>query len=440
VETIGAIATPAGAGGVGIVRVSGENARKIFQRFFDTRDSEIKERYAYFGKVKDEEGNTLDSGIGLFFKSPGSYTGEDVAEFQVHGAPAILKRLLQEILSSGLARLAEPGEFTRRAFLNGKLSLTETERLNLLLRAETELQLRVAGEVEKGRLAGRVRTIRERLLDLRSRLEASIEYPEDDETGDALHAVQKDALEAINEIKSLSVTYDRVIHWTEGVRVVIVGAANSGKSSLLNAIVGFRRAIVTALPGTTRDTVEVRTDIEGLRCTFVDTAGFREPEDEVEAAGISRTKGQIELADVVILIWDAENVSESRNIESQISDNSRLIKIHGKADLLEEIPEGIPAVSSKTGYGLGELLRKIRALFEDVDLDHAFLFTERQKVAVESSIKELQLARSFLLDDGTIEIAAAHLGIACWHLETVIGIVTTDEILDGIFSNFCLGK
>ena len=439
-ETIGAIATPAGAGGVGIVRVSGENAQEIFNRFFHTEYAEIEERYAYLGKVTDREGSTLDSGIGLFFKGPRSYTGEDIVEFQIHGAPIILKRLLQEILQSGLSRLAEPGEFTKRAFLNGKLSLTETERLNLLLQAETELQLRVARELEKGKMARRVREIRERLLALGSRVEASIEYPEEDETGSALDSIQEDASSLVNEMNSLSVTYDRVIHWAEGIRVVIVGAPNSGKSSLLNAIVGYQRAIVTATPGTTRDTVEVTTDIEGLRCTFVDTAGFREPGDEVEAAGISRARDQLELADVVILVWDAENVSESRNIESQIPASTFVIKIHSKVDLLNEIPQGFVAVSAKTGLGIGELLRMVWALFDNVDLEHVFLFTERQKRAVESATSELEVVLSFLRDDRTVEMAAAHLGIACWHLETIIGVVTTDEILDGIFSNFCLGK
>ncbi len=439
-ETIGAIATPAGAGGVGIVRVSGENAEEIFNRFFHTEYAEIEERYAYLGKVTDREGNTLDSGIGLFFKGPRSYTGEDIVEFQIHGAPSILKRLLQEILQSGLSRLAEPGEFTRRAFLNGKLSLTETERLNLLLQAETELQLRVARELEKGRLARRVREIRESILALGSRVEASIEYPEDDETGSALDSIQEEASSLVNEMKGLSVTYDRVIHWVEGIRVVIVGAPNSGKSSLLNAIVGYQRAIVTATPGTTRDTVEVTTDIEGLRCTFVDTAGFREPGDEVEAAGISRARDQLELADVVILVWDAENVSESRNIESLIPASTFVIKIQSKVDLLNEIPPGFVAVSAKTGLGIGELLRMVWALFDNVDLEHVFLFTERQKRAVESATNELEVVLSFLGDDRTVEMAAAHLGMACWHLETIIGVVTTDEILDGIFSNFCLGK
>ncbi|MCK5879266.1 MAG: tRNA uridine-5-carboxymethylaminomethyl(34) synthesis GTPase MnmE [Holophagae bacterium] len=439
-DTIGAIATPAGAGGIGIVRVSGLNARKIFNRFFHTENVPIQARYAYLGTVADQEGNVLDTGIGLFFNGPGSYTGEDIAEFQIHGAPVILRQLLRNILESKLARLAEPGEFTRRAFLNGKLSLTETERLNLLLRAETELQLRVARELKKGKMAVKVREMRERLLSIMSRVEASIEYPEDEETGTALNSVQEDAVSLIKELKTLSVTFERIAHWTEGIRVVIAGAPNAGKSSLLNAIVGYQRAIVTAVPGTTRDTVEVTADIEGLRCTFVDTAGFRVPGDEVEAAGISRAKDQVELADVVILVWDSENVPESKRIKKQIGSNSVLITVQSKADLLNKAPVGVLTVSAKTGQGVKELLTKLRALFEDVNLEHVFLFTERQKQAVESASSDITEASSFLTNDRTVDIAAAHLGTACWHLETVIGLVTTDEILDGVFSNFCLGK
>lgn len=439
-ETIGAIATPAGVGGVGIVRVSGENAREIFNRFFHTENAEIKDRFAYFGTVADGEGKVMDTGIGLFFKGPGSYTGEDVAEFQIHGAPVVLKYLLQNILQSRLARLAEPGEFTRRAFLNGKLSLTETERLNLLLQAETALQLRVAKELKKGKMASKVRETRELLLALMSRVEASIEYPEEEETAMALESVQKNADLLVKDLKALVVTYDRVIHWTEGVRIVIAGATNAGKSSLLNTIIGYQRAIVTAVPGTTRDTVEVTAEIEGLRCTFVDTAGFREPGNEVEAAGISLAKDQIDLADAVILVWDSENVEESRSIKNQIGVSTFLIGVQSKADLLNEAPIGFFPISAKTGQGVEKLLKRIRALFDDVDLDHVFLFTERQKEAVESASIEVEAALSFLEDDRTVDMAAVHLETACWHLETVIGMVTTDEILDSIFSNFCLGK
>ncbi len=439
-ETIGAIATPAGAGGVGIVRVSGKNAQEIFEKYFHIGKTGVQPRFAYFGKVTDREGKDLDTGIGLFFKAPGSYTGEDIAEFQIHGAPVVLKKLLENILQSGLARMAEPGEFTRRAFLNGKISLTDTERLNLLLQAETDLQLRVVRELTKGKMVEKIKGIRERLLALSSQVEASIEYPEDDETGNALDSAQKNAILLAKEMKTLALTYDRVIHWVEGVRVVIIGAPNAGKSSLLNAIVGYQRAIVTAVPGTTRDTVEVTTDIQGLRCTFVDTAGLRESLDEVEAAGISRTKDQIELADVVVLVWDLEKIMESRKIEKEIGSGTLLIKVQSKADLIDNPPPGFLPVSAKTGYGVGELLNKIRVLFDDVDLDHVFLFTERQKRAVESASMELATALTFLKDDRTVEMAAAHLGLARWHLETVTGIVTTDEILDGIFSNFCLGK
>ena len=439
-DTIGAIATPAGAGGVGIVRVSGEKAVDVFKRFFHTEETEIKERYAYFGAVTEGSGKVLDRGIALFFRAPKSYTGEDVVEFQVHGAPVVLKTLLESILASGWVRLAEPGEFTRRAFLNGKITLTDTERLNLLLSAETELQLRVARELEKGRMGPRLREIRRKLIQVASRIEAAIEYPEEDEvsgvpvsSGDEIRCV-------LGDLKTLSASYKRVSGWAHGVRVVLAGPPNSGKSSLLNAIVGYQRAIVTAVPGTTRDTVEVITDIDGLRCTIVDTAGFRKPSDELEAEGIYRAKNEIEQADIVLFLMDPEGNHKEKGSEVPVNDNCFFLSVLSKADLVDRIPEGVLGVSAKTGQGIGILLRRIRDLFDDVDLESAFLFTERQKLAVDAAVEELETSLSLLADDSALEIAAAHLSIARWHLESVIGLVTTDEMLDGIFSNFCLGK
>ncbi len=438
-DTIAAIATAAGSGGIGIVRVSGAFSREILDRFFRS-GNEIRDRLACFGKIVDESGSVLDSGIVLFFQAPRSYTGEDMVEFQIHGAPVILKRLLEAILQTGLVRLAEPGEFTRRAFQNGKIDLAETERLNFLLKAETELQLRVVRELEGGKFLRGFQRIRKQLLRLSSQLEAAIEYPEEDETADTLTGVTEHVARLLVRLQNLSSSYDRVIPWAQGVRVVITGAPNSGKSSLLNAIAGYQRAIVTSIPGTTRDTLELTLDIDGLKCTFIDTAGIRAPGDEVEEAGISRALLELSRADLIVFLKGGEPTGTLdpaiRNLENRIT----ILSVQGKADLSNSVPEGELSVSSKTGEGVPELLKRIRKEFDNVDLSEHFLFTERQKLAVDNAISELKKVLVFVRDDRTIDLAAAHLENTRWFLETIIGIVTTDEILDGIFSNYCLGK
>ncbi len=439
-DTIGAIATPTGAGGVGIVRVSGKNAKEVFQQIFQFKHIDIQPRYAYFGKIVNSTGDVLDSGVGLFFKAPSSYTGEDIAEFQVHGSPLILRQVLDTILETKLVRLAEPGEFTRRAFLNGKLTLMETERLALLLQSETRFQLKVAREVKSGKLSRSLSRIRGEILSASSLLEAAIEYPEEKETVSALLGLGGTLEQLLGRLRQLLESYTRIAYWTEGIRVVIVGETNVGKSSLLNAMAGYQRAIVTSVPGTTRDTVELGLDLDGLRCIFVDTAGLRETADEVESHGISRTLDELKKADLVLYVWDGSSEPNDFIIPFQSDEQNFLIKVQNKCDLPFERNQSFCPVSAKTGEGVSELLQKIRSLFDNVDLEHEFLFTERQKRAVQSACDDLEKAISFFKHEQGLDLAAAHLSNARWHLETVIGIVTTDEILDGVFSSFCLGK
>ncbi len=305
-DTIAAISTPFGEGAVALLRLSGARAVAVADQIFRGKAllAEAEPRAQYFGRIVDENGSPVDDVLAVVFRAPASYTGEDIVEISCHGGILVTRRILELLLAHG-ARSAEPGEFTQRAFLNGKMDLTQAEAVMDLIRAQTELALRAATEQLEGRLGAKVRELREQLLGLLAHVEAFIDFPEEDidpDTGAALLA----KLHIVSDgAGSLLRTAGQGKILREGVRAVIYGAPNVGKSSLLNLLLGYERAIVSETAGTTRDTIEEVINLRGIPLRLIDTAGVREAGDEIERQGIERTHKQLERADLALYIYDA---------------------------------------------------------------------------------------------------------------------------------------
>lgn len=436
-DTIVAIATPAGKGGIGIVRVSGPAARKILKRWFHPQHGKTEERRAVYGQVIGSDQHVLDTGIGVFFAGPRSYTGEDVAEFQLHGSPIILRELTRWIVDSGAARMAEPGEFTRRAFENNRIDLTQAEQIQLMLDAETRFQLRVAN-VGTGPLHEQVQELRELVIGSSAAIEAALEYPDEAETADGLDQAMDNMHTCREKLETLISGYRKTAAFNRGIRVVLVGAPNAGKSALFNRIVGADRAIVTELPGTTRDTVEAVLDLDGLRVDLVDTAGVRETVDRVETEGVRRTIQAARGADLVIKVLDgAMPLTPQRKVLADLR-GEQVIEVINKVDLMETAPAE-QGVSALRGDGIGELVGMIRTSAGDLADEELVLFTDRQSRGAESALKRL-VEGIESLNSGAPDLAAAELIAVSRELESILGYVVTDDVLDALFGSFCLGK
>jgi len=438
-DTIVAIATSPGKGGVGIVRVSGNNSRVIGERFFKSKKLSFEHGKMYFGKFA---GSVEDTGYVVFFQSPNSYTGEDTVEFHLHGSPFILKSVVSDIVNSGLARLAEPGEFTKRALFNGKVNLVEAEAINTIISAENSYQAGVLSSLS-GKLSNYVLTLKSKLLNAIAFLEAQIEYPEEEETENALKEAVPLVDESVNSLKKILNYYEKSRFLFKGVKVVIAGSPNVGKSSLLNAIAGFERAIVTDIPGTTTDSIEVEIEFDGINFVFVDTAGIRQSNGKIEKLGIEKTYKQLEEADLILYMFDASKVSSLKDLilpDYFKKFGDRIFKVLNKVDL-NDIPdfEGIK-ISAKSEKGIESLLKKIVSHFSDRDISENFLFSDRQYFALKEALKILDDFLKYTKTDFLPEVGVSFLNHAVEVLEGVVGEITTDDILDRVFGNFCLGK
>jgi tRNA modification GTPase len=473
-DTIVAIATPPGRGGIGVVRVSGPDAHRI-ARELTGRETEFRPRHATFVTVRlkpdtTPDGETLavvvsafrrtnseiDQAIITFFPAPNSYTGDDVVEISAHGSPVVLTAIVNAAVTCG-ARLAEPGEFTLRAFLNGRIDLPQAEAVADLIDASTPLQARAAFDQLNGTLTESISAIDHALFDLIAQLEASIDFPEDGyhfgdpaEIGDAIDTIRQRTTALL-----CSARRGRLIR--EGFTVAIVGKPNVGKSSVFNALVGARRAIVTDVPGTTRDLVSETVDLEGLRVTLVDTAGMRETADVVESEGVSRSVGAASVADLVLMVCDLSAPS-TLDVASGFpgtpkpdgeggsrTKNAKTLLVANKADLARtwSRPDAVE-VSAATGLGLDDLRRRIiRALDTDFHSDRPAITNVRHIALVEQADRALQRARSAVLDRGEAlpeEFVLADLQEARGAFEEITGRRTSDDVLAHIFERFCIGK
>ncbi|GAA4789298.1 tRNA uridine-5-carboxymethylaminomethyl(34) synthesis GTPase MnmE [Lysobacter hankyongensis] len=440
-DTIAAIATAAGAGGVGVVRVSGARALEIAEMLCGRP---LKPRFAHYARFHDAHGETLDDGIALYFRAPASYTGEDVVELQAHGSPAVLRALLDRCCALG-ARMARPGEFSERAFLNGKLDLAQAEAVADLIAAGDARAARAARRSLDGVFSRRVDALADALLGLRVHVETAIDFV--DEPLDTLGGAQLRAglAQAAVDLDALLVEAERGQKLRDGLHAVIVGPPNAGKSSLLNALAGSERAIVSDIAGTTRDLLRETVRVDGVELTLVDTAGLRTGGDAIEREGMRRAETELTRADLAIVVLDARDVAAGRDaVAAAIAGVPQRLWVMNKADLLPGPPTDTADavwVSARTGAGLDALHDRLRALagLEAEGSEGAFSARGRQVDALRRARHELAAARQQLEGD-MLDLAAEALRAAHDSLGEITGRVAPDDLLGHIFSRFCIGK
>ena len=440
-DTIVAIATAPGAGGVGIVRLSGPRAKAVAEI---VAGKALAPRTAHYATFADAAGDTIDDGIALYFKAPASYTGEDVVELQAHGSPVLLRQLVARCIELG-ARQAQAGEFSERAFLNGKLDLAQAEAVADLIAAGDIQAARAARRSLDGVFSHRVEALMDAVLAIRVHVEAAIDFA--DEPLDTLggKALREKLDLVIEHVKGLQREAERGRKLRDGLHVVLVGPPNAGKSSLLNALAGSERAIVTDVAGTTRDLLRESIRIDGVELTLVDTAGLREAGDAIEAEGIRRARGELERADLALVVLDARDPDAGRAaVAADLAGVPHVLWLHNKADLLPSPPRAGDAdriaISARTGLGLDELHRRLLALSAAGDAgEGAFSARARHVQALARAAEQLAGARAELGFE-RLELAAEALAQAHSALGEIGGRLSADGLLGHIFGSFCIGK
>ncbi|MFZ4436906.1 MAG: tRNA uridine-5-carboxymethylaminomethyl(34) synthesis GTPase MnmE [Syntrophales bacterium] len=456
-ETIAAIATPTGVGGVGLIRVSGPTARGIAQRLFrPLPPGNFLSHHLYHGKIISPTTDAiLDEVLVAFFKGPHSYTGEDTLEISCHGGPLILRTVLEAVFQTG-ARPAERGEFTQRAFLNNRLDLAQAEAVLDIITAKTRQGLAAAIDCLGGKLSEQVEAIRTEMIDLLAGLEATIDFSEEDGVGETSGETLSRISKVIGKIIALAETHRQGRIYREGIGVVIAGRPNVGKSSLLNRLLGENRAIVTPIPGTTRDFIEETVDIGGIPVRLTDTAGLRPPENAIEQAGIDLVWERLKTADAVLVLLDGSadlTADDQKLLKKMIS--KPLLLVLNKSDLPQHLneeslrgllPEGTPPairISAKYGDGIDCLTSALRDLLFATpveELPKAMIAHLYQKTALEKAAAGLVRARSGLAGGLSPEFVAIEFHEALDALGEIIGRTTPEEVLNRIFANFCIGK
>ena len=452
-DTICAIATPPGAGGIGVVRISGPAAFDVLEKVWRGRtpSANFQPRKLYLGEVNlsihDPRSTIHDKIMAVKMPSPNTYTGQDVVELSCHGSQVVLKKIVEACVAAG-ARVAGPGEFTRRAFLAGKMDLAQAEAVSDLIHATSERGARVAADQLAGRLSKELGGISSMLTDLRGEVEASIDFPEEGiEVSGA--GLERRACEISDRIGGLIDTFGAGRLAKDGVRVAIVGRPNSGKSSILNRLAGIDRAIVHHEPGTTRDVVEESVAIDGIVFRLRDTAGMRNAQHEVEAIGVGKTHDEIGQADIALAVFDGsrEFGDEDREVLERIG-TAKCVCIINKSDLPRKFQASdtggseFISVSAKTGDGIDRLLGELssHALGQQGGREGVTITSERHREALGRAAQGLADSIKAFDDREPVECVAQHLRIAHESLGAITGEVTTDDLLDAIFSKFCIGK
>jgi len=448
-DTIVAIASPRGIGAISIVRLSGPDSWKICLESLRKRLSSVEPRRIYHNFIVDDDGQPIDEVVLVFYSSPHSYTGEDMVEVMCHGGPIVTQMVLERFLKLG-ARLAEPGEFTKRAFFNGKIDLTKAESVKQIVEATSKSAVKMAAANLSGRLANFVERLRQDVLGVLARIEVEFDYPDEVfTTPEELKNELSGLLDRVNE--SLKNVDDRLA-LSRGLRIVIVGKPNVGKSTLLNALLNEERAIVTELPGTTRDTIEAFVTIKGVTFTLIDTAGIRETHDKVERMGVERAINTASKADLILFVLDASvPVDEDDFRILQLIRNKRYLVVVNKVDVINNVdPESLKralgtdthvlVISALKREGIEkleeEIVRQVQDVFESVE---GYVTTTRQyelllscKSNLENAIKEV--------DEGRLDAAAERLRNCLEALDALLGRQYRIDLIDRMFKDFCVGK
>lgn len=456
-DTIAAISTPLGEGGIGIVRISGPEATEIANTIFRAKKGDWVNAGSHrliYGHIVDQSGKTVDEVLLSYMKAPHTYTREDVVEINCHGGIVPLRKILELALARG-ARLAEPGEFSKRAFLNGRLDLAQAESVIDVIRSKTEAGLKLAVSQLRGVLSQKILILQNGLLGLLAQVEANIDFPEDDleeATGLSIINSSEDLLEEIQEMIR-GAEAGKI--YREGISTIIIGRPNVGKSSLLNAMLRENRAIVTEIPGTTRDIIEEVINIRGIPLKIIDTAGLRETEDIVEKIGVEKTREMIEQADLVLLVLDAARglADEDYAIMKSIGEKKAIFLVN-KVDVeesrigendLERLAEKRPVlwISAEKGTGLDELEERIVDMVlggQVAGSDTVMVGNIRHKQALEKAARHLSEAVDGIKSRIPVDVVAIDIRTAWEALGEITGSTVTEDLLDRIFADFCIGK
>jgi len=442
-ETICAIATPPGLGGVGVIRISGPLSAPIAKQMLGVT---LQPRQAHFARFRDEQGQTIDSGIALLFTAPASFTGEDVLELQGHGGPQILQMLMSRVLALG-ARPARAGEFSERAFLNNKIDLVQAEAIADLIESATEASARAAQRSLEGVFSEAVNQLQQEMIDMRVFVEAAMDFP--DEEIDFL--ADSDVLErlgrAMDHVQALLDRAHQGQLLRDGINITIAGLPNAGKSSLLNALAGRDSAIVTDIPGTTRDVLREHISLDGLPVHVADTAGIRESTNQIEAEGVRRARATLVSADLVLLVIDSTRPLEPQlALRAEVPENIPCIEVYNKVDLTtgKKDPDATLRkvwVSAKTGQGLGGLIYLVKEIVgASVSSEGVFSARTRHLNALKRTRDHIKAGHRQLEHYNAPEILAEELRLAQKSLGEITGEYLPDDLLGAIFSSFCIGK
>ena len=442
-DTIAAIATPPGNGGVGIIRISGALVTEIAKQLLN---KSLTPRHALFSSFIDNDGSVIDSGISLYFPAPASYTGEDILELQGHGGSVVLDMLLRRVLSLG-ARLANPGEFTERAFLNNKLDLAQAEAVADLIESSTEQSVRSAQKSMQGIFSTQINELVTELTELRIYVEAAIDFVDEEIDFLTDGVVENRIVRLLKSIRQIQKTAQQGRLLRDGMTVVLAGKPNAGKSSLLNALAGHEAAIVTDIAGTTRDVLRERIQLDGMPLHIIDTAGLRESDNSIEKEGIRRAHEEIQKADKILLLIDVRE-PDTEDLLKTLPTNIDITKVYNKIDLLGIAPEikqteeGYSCyLSIKTGEGMDLLKQHLKqSVGFNEATDNVFIARRRHIEALRKGHEYVASALNQLQVSQAGELVAEDLRQAQMSLAEITGTVTSDDLLGKIFSSFCIGK